>query len=578
MDDYEVEPTPFYFNPFTSVALFKGFSLTRNRLSVVVKHHDFKFIQQKAQQIRIVQTLNAALAQAKVQHPNSCDILEVQMKIKDTNCVIYHILEALEGDLGQDIELRKRSNRPYEEGELRQVLQQIASALATAHDKRIAHRDVKPSNIFKTANNYKLGDFGCFFEKRDSSITQSAVGDSRYMSPQMREACIKGSKYNAFKADVFALGASIFHMATLTSPDTLLNSEPLDEAVGREIEALPCSAQFKQLLCGMLSSQEDSRLKMSDICSALAEESKSLFQPRNRLKINPGRVKFLHLARFTEPHYQRVSQEGLTKKTSPPLSARSPSQLTTPLSNKLVGVEKNQAFLYEIQSQRLTKHILSVDFNDGGGYVEWDRDKLLCVGARPPSSAVYLLEISSFQLSSMPSLSTPRAYAGVAKMNAVFYVFGGYYASYQALCSCEKIKVSDKLWTPINSMIRPRSSFTPCQFRSLFYLVAAVEPTVETFNPETDTFTVLPVSLPSDLRPHTSVSFVIDGELCLLTGDRQIALWKIECAQSFRTLNIDRGVCSRQQPLIDETLVLISCKERIQRFSLETYSFLEDIV
>ena len=46
----------------------------------MVKRHDFTFIQNKEVQVRMVQTLNAALAQAKVQHPNACDILEVQMR------------------------------------------------------------------------------------------------------------------------------------------------------------------------------------------------------------------------------------------------------------------------------------------------------------------------------------------------------------------------------------------------------------------------------------------------------------------------------------------------------------------
>lgn len=81
MDGYELAPSLFYFIPGTSVSLFKGCSRARN-LPVVLKRHDFTLIQEKAQQMRMVQTINAALAQAKIQHPNSCDILEVQMEIE----------------------------------------------------------------------------------------------------------------------------------------------------------------------------------------------------------------------------------------------------------------------------------------------------------------------------------------------------------------------------------------------------------------------------------------------------------------------------------------------------------------
>lgn len=69
MDSYELEPDPFCVNNSTFVSLFKGVSLTRWRLPVV-KKHDFMLIQKKSVQVRMVQALNAALIQAKVQHPN----------------------------------------------------------------------------------------------------------------------------------------------------------------------------------------------------------------------------------------------------------------------------------------------------------------------------------------------------------------------------------------------------------------------------------------------------------------------------------------------------------------------------
>lgn len=166
------------------------------------------------------------------------------------------MLEALETILQQDIEERRKTHRPYEEAELRQKLGQIASVLASAHSKSIAHRDIKPDNIFRSANTYKLGDFGCFFVKRDTSMTQSMIGDKRYMSPQLREAWMRGTNYSAFKTDVFALGASLLHMITLNSPETLLTSDMLDEAVGREVQSLSCSPQLQQLFRSMLASDE----------------------------------------------------------------------------------------------------------------------------------------------------------------------------------------------------------------------------------------------------------------------------------------------------------------------------------
>ena len=46
---------------------------------------------------------------------------------------------------------------------------------------------------------------------------------------------------------------SLLHMATLTSSENLVTAERMQEAVGREVEALPCSDALKGLITGMLT-------------------------------------------------------------------------------------------------------------------------------------------------------------------------------------------------------------------------------------------------------------------------------------------------------------------------------------
>jgi len=41
----------------------------------------------------------------------------VHLEIKGDNCAVYHVLEALEGDLEQYIQERKLSNSPFKEKE-----------------------------------------------------------------------------------------------------------------------------------------------------------------------------------------------------------------------------------------------------------------------------------------------------------------------------------------------------------------------------------------------------------------------------------------------------------------------------
>ena len=52
--------------------------------------------------------------------------------------------------------------------------------------------------------------------------------------------------------------------------------------------------------------------------------------------------------------------------------------------SRFAGVYEDKVFLYEVESQRITQHTLSLNFGMGGSYVEVDRDTLLCEPCIPP--------------------------------------------------------------------------------------------------------------------------------------------------------------------------------------------------
>ena len=103
------ESSLFFVNQDNSVSLYRGRTREGN-LQVIIKRHKFNNIQDKAVQISMGRTFNAALAQAKMQHPNARDILEVQMEIKRDKCSIFHILETSVEDLGADLENCSRTS------------------------------------------------------------------------------------------------------------------------------------------------------------------------------------------------------------------------------------------------------------------------------------------------------------------------------------------------------------------------------------------------------------------------------------------------------------------------------------
>ena len=257
------------------------------------------------------------------------------------------------------------------------------------------------------------------------------------------------------------------------------------------------------------------------------------------------------------PRPQRVQEEVKVSLVQP--RAQPSSLASAPVPNigsgKFAAVYFNKVELYDFVSQQSTRQSLSVDFGDGGSYIELDENTMLCVGGFPPTTRVYSLNLNSLQLTQLAALHVPRCGAGVAKTTAWIYVFGG-----QGQISCEKYRLGDKQWQALANMHSPRSHFTPCSFNALIYLVSSSEDrAVESFNPSTEVFTVLPISLPQQLRLNShSVAFVSNGELFLLTNDMQKARWKIETEREFRVSTTGRNCSSTQPPRVSGQLVFTS--------------------
>lgn len=94
--------------------------------------------------------------------------------------VPFMVLEWLEGSTLEHIldEARNRGMRPYTLENVLPLLSQVAHALDIAHQRGIAHRDVKPANLFLLAPGYsvvKLLDFGVAKMVTDNTQIQAAM-------------------------------------------------------------------------------------------------------------------------------------------------------------------------------------------------------------------------------------------------------------------------------------------------------------------------------------------------------------------------------------------------------------------
>lgn len=95
-----------------------------------------------------------------------------------------------------------------------------AEALKHAHAENMVHRDIKPDNMLITKKGIvKVADFGLAkVMDEDVSMTQSGtgLGTPLYMAPEQA----RSAKHVDHRVDIYALGATLYHMLTGTLPFT----------------------------------------------------------------------------------------------------------------------------------------------------------------------------------------------------------------------------------------------------------------------------------------------------------------------------------------------------------------------
>ncbi len=152
-----------------------------------------------------------ARAVAKLNHPNIVQGIDVGVADK----FYYFAMEYVDGETVQQILGRDGAMK---EKDALEIVLQVAQALHHAGRNDMIHRDVKPDNIMVTAGGVaKLCDLGLAKSLAGgSSVTQTglAVGTPHYISPEQA----RGEDDVDVRADIYSLGASLYHMVVGTTP------------------------------------------------------------------------------------------------------------------------------------------------------------------------------------------------------------------------------------------------------------------------------------------------------------------------------------------------------------------------
>eukprot|EP01063_Lacrimia_lanifica_P021551 TRINITY_DN28_c0_g2_i1.p2 TRINITY_DN28_c0_g2~~TRINITY_DN28_c0_g2_i1.p2 ORF type:complete len:305 (+),score=125.75 TRINITY_DN28_c0_g2_i1:57-971(+) len=218
--------------------------------------------------LKVLKKADAGMSEARTE---VSVMKEYMAKAEDTSCLlnlhevlessnhVYLVLELMpDGDLFDSI-----AKGPIPERVARPFLKQAVAGLAALHGVGIAHRDVKPENILidVTRGVAKLSDFGFSKIHKNYSgsfvdLSQAAVGTTVYAAPEVLES---HSRYNAFKADCYSIGVTMYTALTGTFPNKSGGAMNFKHGRGARL-----SAEVQDLILGLMELAPDMRLTAAE--------------------------------------------------------------------------------------------------------------------------------------------------------------------------------------------------------------------------------------------------------------------------------------------------------------------------
>lgn len=133
---------------------------------------------------------------------------------------------------------------------------QLCQGLKVIHENNVVHRDLKPDNIFRSKNIWKIGDFGYARVNEDEDEDMSVAGCRKYRSPD--EGCSQ-------KSDIYSLGIMFVEvLEKISGEQGVFRVSQVKEILGRLEE------RFKPecaIIEGMICPDKEARLSAEQVCS-----------------------------------------------------------------------------------------------------------------------------------------------------------------------------------------------------------------------------------------------------------------------------------------------------------------------
>jgi serine/threonine protein kinase len=204
----------------------------------------------------------SAQQMAALSHPAIVGVLN---KPREENEIHYVVLEFLPGgNLRQWVQAGKLSK-----GQILRVLSRLGAGLQYAHERRVLHRNIKPSNIlFDSTGHARLSDFNLVWPGEVAASSEARSDRLMYMAPEEQLGGGSGDP----RSDVYSLGmCALYALYGKDLPNILVQDRT------SFIDRLDCNASLKAVLKrATAASPFDRFATAAEFCRALEFDGPSL--------------------------------------------------------------------------------------------------------------------------------------------------------------------------------------------------------------------------------------------------------------------------------------------------------------
>lgn len=194
-------------------------------------------------------------------------------------------------------DLLKRVGGHFSATQALPVMQHVCSAVQFAHDHDVLHGNIKPSNVFVTADGRMLlSDFGIArgYDDSQQSLTRVGWGSAEYAAPEQSLGVVRRA------SDVYSLGILLFHILTGSTPFT--GQTPVEVLLKHVRQQPPSARSFvptvsdavdEVLQKAMRKRSDDRFASVAELSTAFAQAvllapvAPSLSRPMPTIKLRP---------------------------------------------------------------------------------------------------------------------------------------------------------------------------------------------------------------------------------------------------------------------------------------------------